>query len=72
MLTDGIFNDHDRVGQNLDCSAPWLTEFVLNFLAPWMLQPFLYFFLKAWYGMFDLLPGSLAGILCSVMQEAWI
>lgn len=22
--------------------------------------------------MFDLLPGSLAGILCSVMQEAWI
>lgn len=22
--------------------------------------------------MFDLLPGSVAGILCSVMQEAWI
>lgn len=32
----------------------------------------LFFFTKAWYGRFDLLPGSLAGMLCSVMQEEWI
>lgn len=34
--------------------------------------PFFFLFFEAWYGLFDLLPGSLAGILCSVMQEAWI
>lgn len=44
MLTDGTFNDHDHVDQSLEDSPPQLTEFVLNFLEPWMLQPFLCFY----------------------------
>jgi len=43
MLTDGTFNDHDYADQSPEDSPPQLTELVLNFLGPWMLQPFLYF-----------------------------
>lgn len=42
MLTDGTFNDHNHVDHSQENSPVQLTEFVLHFLGPWMLEPFLY------------------------------